>query len=364
LYSQTMSMSLHIHSTAAISPLDTYATGSIGGAEAVEALREDVPYFTCVHPDYKQILNPAALRRMSPVIRMGLASALACLERSGIKMPGAVLVGSGLGCVKDTVRFLDQVTGQQEQLLNPTAFIQSTHNTVSGQIALTLGCRALNLTFTQKSLSFESALLEAIMLSAEDHERDILLGGVDEITQESHRLMVEAGCMKPGLEPDLLNSPTPGSAAGEGAAFFLVSGRSRHAGPGITDLQVEHSCPAGEIGEAVGRFLERNHLRTQNVDMLVTGRGGDAGLRDRFLEAEVLFPESHIAAYKHVTGDYDTATAMGLYLAVLMMETGRVATPLRVRTGNREKLERVLHLNVTREGDLSLVLLSAGSGNI
>ena len=91
---------------------------------------------------------------MSPVIRMGLTASMVCMEKAGLEKPDAILVGSGLGCVRDTAKFLNQVIDNQELLLNPTAFIQSTHNTVSGQIALMLGCRAYNLTFSQNNHLF------------------------------------------------------------------------------------------------------------------------------------------------------------------------------------------------------------------
>lgn len=364
-------MSLNIHSTDAISPLDTFSGdkghGQPRGMAAWTAREEGkeapaAPYMSCLHPDYKKLVKPSALRRMSPVIRMGLASAVSCLEQSGLDKPGAILVGSGLGCVRDTVRFLEQVTGQEEQLLNPTAFIQSTHNTVSGQIALTMGCRAANFTFSQKSLSFESALLEAMMRSKEDPSEGILLGGVDEVTEESHRLMVEGGCMKPLIEPDLYNSPTPGAAAGEGAAFFMVSG-TPHAdgGAAISDLEMVYGCPAGGIPEAVMRFLARNGCDAGGIDLLVSGRGGDATLRDRFRQVEALFPGSHVAGYKHLTGDYDTATALGLHLAVGMMEHHRVPGLFSISAGGSQRLDRVLLFNITRERDLSLILLKSQS---
>ncbi len=46
-------------------------------------------------------------------------------------MPGAIITGTALGCLEDTVTFLTRMIELNEELLPPTAFIQSTHNTVA-----------------------------------------------------------------------------------------------------------------------------------------------------------------------------------------------------------------------------------------
>src|SRR5690554_5852114 len=119
-------------------------------------------------PDYKQYIQGPALRRLSKVLRAGVASAKSCLLQAGEDQPDAIVVGTGLGCLEDTTRFLGQLVENEESLLNPTPFIQSTHNTIAGQIALLIQCKGYNMTFTQKNLSFESALLDAVMLMKDD----------------------------------------------------------------------------------------------------------------------------------------------------------------------------------------------------
>ena len=55
----------------------------------------------------------------------------------------------------------------REQMLNPTAFIQSTFNTVGAQLALLLKIHAYNVTYVHRGLSFESALIDGIISIAE-----------------------------------------------------------------------------------------------------------------------------------------------------------------------------------------------------
>ena len=42
-------------------------------------------------PDYRTLLDPKLLRRMSRIIRMGAAAALTCLREAGIAMPDAIV---------------------------------------------------------------------------------------------------------------------------------------------------------------------------------------------------------------------------------------------------------------------------------
>ena len=56
-----------------------------------------------------------------------------------------------------------KMVDSNESALNPTPFIQSTHNTIGSQIALLLQCQGYNQTYTQRAFSFENVLLDAIL---------------------------------------------------------------------------------------------------------------------------------------------------------------------------------------------------------
>ncbi len=259
-------MPAYIQSAQAISTQDTFLPVSFHSPGDPETGFRPLPggaYYTCIHPDYKQYINPTALRRMSPVIRMGLAASRVCMEEAGIERPDAILVGSGLGCVSDTVKFLNQVIDNQELLLNPTAFIQSTHNTVSGQIALMLGCRAYNLTFSQNTISFETALLEGMMLLEEEEAHNVLLGGIDEVVEESYQLMDKNGCV---------NGPV-----GEGSSFFVISSeRSVKSMARVDGVEIlNRSKNPEDISNRTHSFLASHGLLAEEIDLFVSGRNGN-----------------------------------------------------------------------------------------
>jgi len=349
-------MPVYILSTEAISPQETFLTDSF----LENPVRPEGEYFTCIHPDYKQFIQPGSLRRMSHVIRMGLASSKVCLQNAGIEKPGAILVGSGLGCVHDTVKFLNQIIENDEQLLNPTAFIQSTHNTVSGQIALVLGCREYNLTFSQKTLSFETALLDAILLLNENRVGTALVGGIDEITDESFRLMVQGGCKKALTGKDIYNSSAPGAVAGEGASFFILSNRAKQGAIArIDDLEIiNRRLEEEELKGSLLTFLERNGLAPGDVDLFVTGQNGDPRYRETYRQAGRLFSGSMIAGFKHLVGEYDTASAFGVYLAANIISRNEVPRAAQMNDITRKQISRALLFNFGKDQDYSFTLIS------
>ena len=107
-------------------------------------------------PSLKDIISPAMSRRMASGVKMGIYSSLKALNEAEIQQPEAIITGTALGCLVDSEKFLTNIIQNKEEFLTPTAFIQSTHNTVGSQIALHFGCKAHNFTYTNGFNSFES----------------------------------------------------------------------------------------------------------------------------------------------------------------------------------------------------------------
>ena len=188
----------------------------------------------CIDPNYKDYISGDMVRRMSRIIKMGIAASSICLkdatgppDRQGSQIPDAIITGTGLGCIEDTEKFLSTVLRNNEEFLTPTPFIQSTHNTVSAQIALLLKCHHYNFTYVNRGISFESALLDGFVQIRSGEAKTVLLGGIDELTDRSFTIMNRMGHWKrkPVNNLRLYQDKTRGSIAGEGAAFFFLSQR-------------------------------------------------------------------------------------------------------------------------------------------
>jgi len=248
--------------------------------------------FHCMEPDYKEFIPPSKARRMSRILKFSYVSAKIALEQSGLEKPQMINVATGLGCLKDTSLFLQDIILSNESVLKPTPFINSTHNTIAGLLAITYQTKGQNFTFSHTEFNFEHALLDSMIRMQEDNISDILLGGVDELTEET-------ALIKKNLQ--MQNQ-------GEGAAFFVLSeNQTKDYYAQITALGFAYELDTeAELNQAVMSFLKTEGVDPEEIDILVS---------DKDLSA-VFSPEKQII-YTDFCGDYMTASSFGLGVAAL-----------------------------------------------
>lgn len=157
--------------------------------------------------------NANMLRRMSRMVRMGVAAGMLCLDGIPNDAIGAIVTATCLGGLEDTEKFLAEISERNEAGLNPTPFMRSVFNTVGAQIALLKGIKVYNVTYVHRTASFENALSDALMLISEGR-LNVLAGAFDEMTPSSVTVKERLGLYRHGRHP------------GEGASFFLLSDRS------------------------------------------------------------------------------------------------------------------------------------------
>jgi len=350
---------VYITGTGNISPQNT--AGNPDFPEEIISLEST--FLRCREPNYKEYVSGDLVRRMSRLIKMGVAAARISLTDAGCQMPDAIITGTGLGCIEDTEKFLTSMITNNEELLTPTSFIQSTHNTVSAQIALLLKCHNYNFTYVHRGLSFESAILDSMMNIETGQAKTVLLGSADELTANTHSILQRLGQVraKPINTLDLFRDKKRGSIAGEGAAFFLLSsipgskayGRIK----GITTL----FKPSGndETVEHISGFLERHNLQKTPPDLVILGNNGDPG-HDRIYNdvSGRIFKTSTKGYFKHLCGEYFTATSFALWLAAMIMKS-QVVPAIMLKDGpSPGKINNILIYNHFRNIDHSLILIS------
>jgi len=314
---------------------------------------------------------------MSRIIKMGVAAAMECLKEAAVTVPDAIVTGTAYGCLQDTEVFLKRIVENKEEMLTPTAFIQSTHNTVGAQIALMLQCHHYNNTFVHRGFSFESALLDGMTLLLENPGTRVLVGGVDEITDTSHAILSRLGLYRQELHStrELFAGPSKGTVAGEGAAFFLLADNPSETDyarlEGITTFYHPRTIIATE--EAISSFLASQQIKTGDIDLIITGRNGDEKNDAGYLSlAASVFSDIPAVNYKDLCGEYPTSTAFALWLAANILKTGRLPAAVKVsgqpplqsrQTGSGEKPgrgpQRILIYNNYLNRHHSLLLVSA-----
>lgn len=351
-------MKLYIRGTGNISPQNTF--GQV-------FLQEDVVEYNtnrlkAVEPDYSKLIDVKLIRRMSRIIKMGVAAGLQCLQEAGVENPAAIITGTAYGCLEDTGVFLQKMVLNKEEMLTPTAFIQSTHNTIGAQIALLLKCNGYNNTFVHRGLSFESALLDAMMLFDEGTVTNALVGGVDEITDYSFEITSRFGLFKQNITSnlDLFNGTSRGSIAGEGAAFFLLNNQPSENDRAILEGMHTFYKPAdnNEIRENIQSFLNNHSLSIKDIDIILCGRNGDVKGDKIYDEMNrTVFAGSSVMHYKHFCGEYPTSTGFALWMAAGIVKSGSVPAI----TGHpiQKDIRRILIYNHYERIHHSLMLVSA-----
>jgi 3-oxoacyl-[acyl-carrier-protein] synthase II len=350
---------MYIRATGNISPQKTF-----GHQPLVDAVEYTGNRLTCIEPDYKDFIDPKQIRRMSRIIRMGVAAAMECLQEAGVKAPDAIITGTAYGCLEDTNSFLSKMVEFNEELLTPTSFIQSTHNTIGAQIGLMLQCNNYNNAFVHRGFSFESALLDGMMLLKENDASNVLVGAIDEITNTSHTILNRMGLYKQGSVSnlDIYKSNTKGTIAGEGATFFLLANE-----PSATDytkLDGLHTFykPEGitEIKKQIASFLERHSVSITDIDMIITGKNGDAA-GDKIYEQleQTVFNAKNTVNYKHLSGEYPTAAAFAMWLGAVTIRSGDLPAAFNYTGAIDKRINRILIYNHYQGIHHSLSLLSA-----
>jgi len=353
-------MKIFIRSSACISPQNTFGSDNF----LAEIIEYNGTRLKAIEPDYKEFIDPKLLRRTSHIIKMGVAAAMECLKKGNTEMPGAIITGTAYGCLEDTITFLSRIIEQDEELLPPTAFIQSTHNTVAAQIALTLKCHNYNSTFVHKGISFESALLDAMMLLKENEADNILVGGTDEMTDVSFTILTRLGLYKrwPVSNLDLYSTKTSGSMGGEGAAFFLLTDKASE--NNLAELRAIRTIyrPQGieDLEKRVILFLAENSLNIDDIDLVITGKSGNTWNDDIYEQLNrSLFKNTDLANYKHLSGEYPTSAAFALWLASNIIKTEGVPETVIEKKLKETSPKRILIYNHYQNKYHSLMVVAA-----
>ena len=351
---------MYIRATGNISPQKTFGHQPLN----VAPVEYTGNRLACIEPDYKEFIDVKQIRRMSRIIRMGVAAAMECLQEAEIKIPDAIVTGTAYGCLEDTNTFLSKMVEFNEELLTPTAFIQSTHNTIGAQIGLMLQCNNYNNAFVHRGFSFESALLDGMLLLKEGEADNVLVGAIDEITNTSHTILNRMGLYKQGpvSNLDIYKTKTKGTIAGEGATFFLLANE-----PSATDyakleglITFYKPDSIKEIEKNILTFLSDHSISFNDIDLVITGKNGDAGPDEIYNEvAQSVFSKNKTINYKYLCGEYPTASAFALWMAANIIKTGIMPQILANPGSTENKIKRVLIYNHYLGIHHSLFLLSA-----
>ncbi|PCJ00891.1 MAG: 3-oxoacyl-ACP synthase [Flavobacteriales bacterium] len=281
-----------------------------------------------ITPNYKEFITPTALRRMSKIIKMSLACGKDCIEQSGIENPDAIIVGTGLGCLADTEKFLDNSL-TIKGLIPPTSFIQSTHNTIAGQISLALKNHNYNVTHTQNSLSFEHALIDSILCLNEE-DSNILVGSADEAIPLLGEIIDNLGFEK--ISKHMTS----------GASFFMLSNNKTNTSKAKLIDSYTVGLNNSDPKKVINEFLEQNNTSLNNIDLVLSNSFGSINIS----EIEELFNSTKVTPVEQYTGYHLTNAAFSMHLAT--------------ETLNQDStIKRILIYNTLNNSNIGFTLLQS-----
>ena len=349
-------MAVYINSTACISVQDTL------NENFVELLQNEqtATVISAIEPSYKEFIPAGMIRRMSKSVKMSSVASYYALKEAKIEIPEAIIVGTGMGCSQDSEKFLGNVLDNNEEFLTPTYFIQSTHNTVAGQIALGLKCHGYNFTYVNTSSSLEFSFLDAKLQLEDNEAQNILVGATDEQTARTMDLYRLNETIKKDndLPFDYLNSQSNGVIWGEGASFFVVGkNKTENTYAKLQDINIINRLKIENTKDFISNFLAKNNLSVDDIDAVILGFSGDQKSDAYYQKAVTILPNSIQLYYKHLSGEFNTASGFSTFMACHILKNNRIPEIMRINSIEKENIKNILLYNHLKGEDHSLMLL-------
>jgi hypothetical protein len=300
-------------------------------------------------------IPPNILRRLGKAVKMGIATGHALISKHPVD---GIVIGTANGGLEDCIKFLNQIIEFDEGRLTPTNFVQSTTNAIAGQLGIMSANKGYNITHVHRGLAFENALIDIEMLLQENPSNTYLIGGVDEISEYNYTIEDLAGAYKKEIisNTHLLQSTTAGSIAGEGAAMFIVNNNKAGARAAVKGIKTIHSSDPNDLAVQLAAFLQE-HLQNESVDLFISGKNGDIRL-DKYYElsASLLPSTTPVVYYKHLTGEFFTASAVALWLACNVLEADLFNRLLSIPPSS--KANNILLYNTSKGNQHSFMVIS------
>ncbi len=344
---------LYIHQTYCISPQQTLLQANI------DLINEPIDKkLLAIEPSYEQI--PAGiLRRMGKGIRMGVGAALPLIAQTGFI--NGIIIGSANAGMDDCIKFLNQIVQYEEGQLTPGSFVQSTSNVIAGQLGLISKNKGYNITHVHLGLAFENALIDAMMQLNANPTNSYLLGGVDEISSYHYNIETLAGTYKKESisNKQLYEADSPGCIAGEGATMFIVNADAANAVAKVTAISTLHTINIELVTQQLKIFLQKNVPEGMKIDLLISGENGDNRTLPFYTACEsVLVDDTPVVRYKHIIGDYATASATGLWYACQVLQSQILPQHMFKISSTKKESRNILMYNNFKGRQHSFILIS------
>ncbi|MBQ0016820.1 MAG: beta-ketoacyl-[acyl-carrier-protein] synthase family protein, partial [Bacteroidales bacterium] len=270
-----------------------------------------------IDPDYSSYIQSLDARRMCRLFKRALAVSKLALSQSEIAHLDAVVTGTGLGCMENTESFLDSMCRNGEQFLKPTSFMQSTHNAIGSLIAIHLKCHGYNATYAHRTISFDSALMDAFIQIHSGGISSALVGGFDEFTPTCFKLIDKSGYFG---RKDLI--------FGESATSLVLGNNTTTQSKPLCrllDIQIIRKPTIAQSKAVVISILKRNGLSFSDISGVFIGLNQTEDNNQCYQQECVeIFGQLPMLKYKHIFGESFTASGLGIYAAACCIDENEI----------------------------------------
>lgn len=340
----------YIHQSSCIAAQQAFADSSI------QTITESVNNKLHALDSNYDSIPPNVLRRLGKAVKMGISTGDQLISKYAVD---GIVLGTANGGLEDCIKFLNQIIQFEEGRLTPTNFVQSTTNAIAGQLGIMSSNKGYNITHVHRGLAFENAVIDIEMLLNEHPANSYLLGGVDEISDYNYTIEDLAGLYKKEIvsNTELLASATAGTIAGEGAAMFIVNNVKDNARAVVRGIKTLHTTNEETITQQLADFLKEYVPANESIDLILSGKNGDVRQNVYYENIEKHLQDTSVAYYKHLTGDFPTASAIALWLGSNILNSKTFNAILDIQS--KKSIRNILLYNTYKGKQHSFILVSA-----
>ena len=234
-------------------------------------------------------------------------------------------------------------------------------NSVGGQYQYRKGKWNGDFLYTRSITNQSLSNLDAKMQLENDENTSVLVGGIDEHAHYTMEFYKVAGLIKSDDETNfsVLNSTSEGYVSGEGATFFVLENEKKaNSYAEILDVSICNSLEVNQIEKEILDFLQQNSISLEEIDAVVLGYNGDGKYDDYYKNlSETIFKNLPQVYYKHLSGEFFTASSFGLWMASKILKTQTIPEIASINSIEKKGYKTILLYNQYRGKDHSFTLI-------
>ena len=141
--------------------------------------------------------------------------------------------------------------------------------------------------------------------------------------------------------------------------MFVVNNKEESAIAKVVAIATIHSKDVDTVKQQLKIFLQKNVEAGTTIDLFLSGENGDNRTLPFYTTCETLLDkETPVARFKHLCGEYPTASALGLWYACQILQSQTVPQHMFKKSTSKTGYRNILMYNNFKGLQHSFVLVS------